>query len=336
MKEVVAFTSCNYYYMDRATVLARSIKKYHPEWSLRLLLCDHPRALFQMDLEDSPFDEVFYLSDFDIPDIESWIFKHDVVELCTAAKGPYLQKLVDEGYSKILYFDPDTVLFSRVDDLVNRLDEKDILLTPHQLQPEQNAMGIRDNEHGSTKWGVFNLGFLAIANKGDGREFAKWWGDRLLKYCYDDLAQGVFVDQKLCDQAPCFFPNMEIVRDPGCNVASWNIGGRSLAITPQGAVTVNGSALKFFHFTKLGPIADVMTERYARNQIGVYELWSWYRRQVENCRNPGLPQRWHWGYFSDGTAVQAETRRAYRSRPDLQRRFPNPYASRERLLAAIA
>ena len=78
-----------------------------------------------------------------------------------------------------------------------------------------------------------------------------------------------------------------------------------------------------------------MTERYARNQIGVYELWSWYRREVRKFAQPMTPRQWYWGHFPDGTNVGSDIRRAYRSRPDLQVRFPNPYAVREELALAL-
>ena len=53
---------------------------------------------------------------------------------------------------------------------------------------------------------------------------------------------------------PGMFGGLLVVRDPGCNVASWNLSRRRLAFGPGGALTVNGSPLKFYHFTKIGGV----------------------------------------------------------------------------------
>ncbi len=119
---------------------------------------------------------------------------------------------------------------------------------------------------------------------------------------------------------------MKILRDPGYNVASWNLSRRKISIDRSGRILCNGKLLYFYHFTKLGPVGDAMTQRYAKDNIEVYELWSWYRRKVEESAFEELPDGW-WalGQFSNGTTITSEQRRCYRDRPDLQTYFPDPY-----------
>ena len=69
-------------------------------------------------------------------------------------------------------------------------------------------------------------------------------------------------------------------RDPRYNVASWNLPHHTLRITGAGEVFANDSPLRFFHFTKLGPLGDAMTERFAGDNIEVYEIWAWYKAAV--------------------------------------------------------
>ena len=57
----------------------------------------------------------------------------------------------------------------------------------------------------------------------------------------------------------------------------------------SGKCLVNGSPLRFFHFTKLGPIGDTMTRKYAQDNVEVYELWSWYKRMVDRLSEKGVP-----------------------------------------------
>ena len=63
----------------------------------------------------------------------------------------------------------------------------------------------------------------------------------------------------------------------------------------DGDIYVNGSPLRFFHFTKLGPIGRKMTERYAGNNTEVFELWRWYREQIDINVVESLPSG-YWGY----------------------------------------
>ncbi len=139
---------------------------------------------------------------------------------------------------------------------------------------------------------------------GEGARFAEWWNDRLLEYCYDDIPAGLFVDQKWCDHVPALFEKVGVVRDPGCNVASWNLSQRTVAVGRDGAITVNGAPLRFWHFTKLGPTGDVMTKRYAGDNHAVYEVWRWYKEAGGRGQRPGDPERyWAYASYADGTPV---------------------------------
>jgi hypothetical protein len=138
----------------------------------------------------------------------------------------------------------------------------------------------------------------------------------------------VFVDQRWCDHVPALFDRVKVIRNPGFNVASWNLSRRTVAIGKDGRITVNGEPLRFWHFTKLGPLGDQMTRRYAGRSHPVYEIWSWYKRQVEAATHPGIPDR-YWAYdrFADGARIAREDRVRYRQRPDLQAAFTDPFAS---------
>ena len=200
------------------------------------------------------------------------------------------------------------------------------MVTPHQLTPARTSVSVQDNEMGSLLTGVYNLGFLGVRNAPEGKEFARWWADRLLHYCYDDSSRGLFTDQRWMDLAPVYFEGLEILRDPGLNVASWNIADRHLDIDEDGEYTVNGNPLRFFHFTKALGVGPVMTLRYGGHNIHVAELWRWY---LERLTIAGQRLRkanpWPWSAYRDGTPIPLEHRRTYRARSDLQRSFPDPF-----------
>jgi hypothetical protein len=259
--------------------------------------------------------------------MEGWLFKHDIVEICTAVKGPYLHAATQLHFDAVIYLDPDTCLFSPLAPVLELLQTHDIVLTPHLLEPETDPIAIVDNEICPLWAGIYNLGFIAIRTNGEGARFAKWWSERLEVYCHDDPARGLFVDQRWCDHVPVFFDRVHILKDPGYNTASWNVNQRRIWIDGEGNVRSNESLLRFWHFTKLGPLGDTMTRRYARDQIVVYELWQWYRQQVAQATSPGIPEQyWAFGHFEDGTPIKRSHRLLYRDRKDLQLAFPNPFS----------
>ena len=324
---VVCFTSFTFGYLNRARVLAETVKRFHPDWCFVALISDLPPDGFAFDPSSEPFDHVVWAHELPIPDVSAWMFKHDLVELCTAVKGPMLELLVGRDIEKVIYLDPDIAALAPLDGIVRELDEASIVLTPHLVDPEVAEMGIFDNEVTALRHGTYNLGFVAVRSDEIGRRFAGWFADRLRAYCYDELDRGIFVDQKWCDLVPGFFDNVKILRDPGYNVASWNISQRHLTADDNGSLLVNGQTLRFFHFTKLGPVGAMMTERYAGGNLLIHEIWAWYRRSVQAATPVDLePGWWHYGRFDNADAIPAEARLLYRTRADLRETFPNPFA----------
>jgi hypothetical protein len=323
---MICFTSFTLTYLPRARLLAETLHAAHPDWPLVALLVDRPPPGFVPGDAFSDFAQVVSVEDLALRNGKSWLFRHDLVEACTAVKGAMLCRLLAEGAAGVVYFDPDIALFHPLADLPARLEQASILLTPHQIAPNEERGAIADNEGAALRYGVFNLGFLAVRNDAAGRAFAGWWAARLAEACFDAPEDGLFTDQKYCDLVPALFDRVGIVRDPGWNVASWNLSRRALAVTPQGHITVNGAPLAFYHFTKHGGVGDAMTERYAGSAHVPHELWHWYGRRLAALAEPAVPDGWwHFGRFSDGAPIPRAARRLYRRRPDLMAAFADPY-----------
>ena len=323
-----AFTSCSYSYLNRARVLASSLKRQHPDWVLWLVMTDKAPEGFDFDIADEQFDRLLTAEDMFGAETESWLFGHDIVEACTAVKGrACVHILAQPGCEKLVYFDPDIAVFNPMTAVIDLLDSHSIVLTPHQTDPEPklDRTAVRDNEIASLNYGVFNLGFVAIANDAEGRRFAQWWDDRLHDWCHDRLDIGLFVDQKWCNLVPCFFDGVKVLRDPGYNVASWNLSQRRMCYDHDGRALINDVPLRFYHFTKLGPVGDTMTQRYARDNIEVYELWWWYRNEVVAATSAAISKGWwYYGSFANGVKISKAARELYRDRRDLRDAFPNP------------
>jgi hypothetical protein len=326
---VHAFTSFSYSYLNRARVLARSIRRHHPDWTLWAVLIDKVPDGFEYDLSKEEFDCLLTVEELFPEYTNRWLFGHDIVEACTAVKGQALLRIMSEpSAEKVIYFDPDIAIFNKLDPLVNLLEENSIVLTPHQLDPEDpsDLQAILDNEVASLDYGTFNLGFIGVNQDPEAHRFAQWWAERLKDWCHDRLDIGIFVDQKWCNLIPCFFNSVKILRDPGYNVASWNLSKRTMSYDAEGVARINGEPLRFYHFTKLGPTGDTMTRRYAKENSEIYELWEWYRNEVIKATDFRIPKGWwHYGTYDNGESIDKSARELYRHRQDLRAAFPDPF-----------
>jgi hypothetical protein len=324
---MLIYTSVTKSYLPKARVLAKSVKRFHPDWTFVLLYSDDLPVGF--DLKQEPFDEVLTIEQLGIPNLKSWAFGHTVVELCTAVKGAAAEFLAQRPtVDKIMYIDPDIKLFSSLSSLKTLLDQYEILLTPHLLDAETEINAIQDNEISALKHGVFNLGFFAARTSGQGLDFIRWWAERLRLFCRDDIPNGLFTDQRWCDLAPAFFSNLCIVRDRGCNVATWNIAHRPLSKNDAGMLLVAGTPLRFYHFTGYdNGSGAAMLMRYASNQAIAHELWDMYRKDLL-AEGQGDPRYrgWIYGQFENGETIPHESRKFYLASQDIQKAFPEPYS----------
>ncbi len=323
-----AFTSITSNYLPKARVLAHSLKRYEPDIYFHLVLSDQPPP--GLDLAAEPFDALIRLEDLPISEREAWIFMHSVVELCTAVKGPSLVEILRRHQPEaVFYFDPDIVLCAPLDDLRREFERFSLLLTPHQAQPEVERDSILDNEICSLRHGVYNLGFLGVKNSEEGRRFADWWADRLLSFCYDNIPEGLFTDQRWVDLAPAFFREVGILRDPQYNVATWNLTHRRVTGTLSSGLLVNDRPLNFYHFSGFDSGAQkTMLDKYGGGSRALYELREWYIKECLAMGQGELGQRpCVYDFFDNGERITREQRLLYRSRPDVQRAFPHPRAT---------
>ncbi|MBX3654356.1 MAG: glycosyl transferase [Ramlibacter sp.] len=325
-KKLHIFTSAACNYVPKVRMLFSSLRQHHPEAVLHLLLSDERTEL--LDLSKEPFDEVTSLRELGIEHLEGWIFCHTIVELSTAIKPFFLRQLLErEDCGKVLYLDPDTVVFSRLDDILNALDEANLVLTPHQTAPEQDLEAVLDNEISSLKHGVFNLGFIGVTNSDESRRFAAWWASRLYYFCRSEIHNGLFTDQRWIDLVPAFFDGVAIMRTGRHNVATWNITTRELSCSAEGQYLVDGEPLGFYHFTGFDSGAHrVMAVKNAGGNAALHGLVDWYERSTAELASDPLSRiSWKFACYSDGTSIDKVHRFLYRQRTDLQKAFPDPF-----------
>ena len=256
----------------------------------------------------------------DIDIFRSLAFKYDVTEFSTAIK-PFAIKSLCYDYNKVFFLDPDIVFFNEIDNIISELDEKLICLTPHVLEPILNS-----NIHSRIiTSGVFNLGFIGIESSEKSIQFLNWWCEKCLNYCFRELSEGLFTDQKWIDFAPCFFNGNElsIIRKPGYNVAPWNQDEREVIFEKNSFFVVCKAnvcvkfPLIFYHFSgfNYSNVVDSANSKFLINsKKGLNLLLLNYSNALtyyEIHKYISLP--YSFNKFSNGLKISKFHRRSYRS-----------------------
>jgi hypothetical protein len=222
--QTIVFTIFAKNYLAHARALMDSLKRHYPDVGLSAILVVRADGYFDSLAEDF---EIVSSEELPIRASREFHFKYSLLELSPAAKPYAMQFLLDRhGAKNIIYFDPDILLYASLDSILARLQSHSFLLTPHLTSPLWDDR--RPTELDILRSGAFNLGFLALRDGAESRALLPWWQSRLEDHCRVDLAGGLFVDQRWMDLEPGLFPRMGILRDPGCNVANWNLSHRKV------------------------------------------------------------------------------------------------------------
>jgi glycosyltransferase involved in cell wall biosynthesis/SAM-dependent methyltransferase len=298
-------------YVAQARVLARSFAKHHPDGTCHVLVLDDYEGF--IDAAEEPF-EILTTDDLSIDGFDRMAAIYDVLELSTAVK-PWLLRtlLARDGIDAITYLDPDIEVFAPLDDVDGLIAEHGLVLIPHVTEPMPRD-GKKPSETDILIAGVYNLGFIGIGQGAATDHLLDWWAERLETDCRVDPQRGYFVDQRWMDFAPGIVPSLKILRDPGYDVAYWNLPSRELARNGSDEWTVNDLPLRFYHFSGFDPDDPHRLSKHQdrvslRDEPLLAELCQGYGASLLDCGYRGA-QEWEYTYsrLADGTKLDSTMR----------------------------
>jgi glycosyltransferase involved in cell wall biosynthesis len=261
----IAFTICAKNRLPAAILCRNSFLKHNKDSDFVIFLADQSTnkcdiKLFQSAMPMIAVNELKSLPGlFNSNKLEEMAYKYDVTEFCTSVKPFCIEYLMQIGYEKVLYFDPDIYFYNSVEPLFNWLLEYDCVLIPHITNPLPND-GFIPTDKDILSCGVYNLGFGGWANTEKTKEFLSWWQLHLKNECFHDTKNGMFVDQLWMNYAPCFL-HTYVCKWPGYNRAYWNLHEGSLDEVP----------LAFYHFSGLEYTNPFRLSRH-QNRYNLQEL----------------------------------------------------------------
>jgi len=226
--EQCTFTICTKSYIGLAQVLENSIKKYNPTLDFFIFVVDEFN-----DNSELPSNILFIKDIF--KDKKLWdemSFKYNLVEFCTSLKPFCFDYVLNKlNYKKAIYFDPDILIFSSLNIILDLLDRYSIVLTPHISRIEEKYTGDL-YEKTFLYAGSYNLGFCALRNSKNSNKFVSWWHNRLIDKCFINPHDSYFTDQCWIHMLPCFFSSEDLYISShiGMNLAPWNYFEREILL----------------------------------------------------------------------------------------------------------
>lgn len=335
MKHNIVFTIVAKNYLPLAFVQGNTLKSLNPDVDYRILLADESDDL---DLQELPY-HVDDLNVLQLKDIRQLAFKYNITEFCTAVKPYYIDFLFNQGYDKVIYADPDVCFFSSPRPIFTELETNSIVVTPHFITPELKYTGTI-TEQLLLHVGVFNLGFIGVANTSRCRHFIKWWQDRLHTMAYQDKIEALHTDQKWIDLVPVFYgPELHISYDIGRNMAFWNLHERKLINLAKNTYEVENrfdgtkTPLMLFHFAGFDingydKYVHKHFENYSIDNVPELKpLFAWYRDELlKNGYNKYIGLKYTYNTFANGKYITNFQRRLFRKLIEDGNVFLDPFS----------
>jgi hypothetical protein len=286
---IVAFTVVTNDYLVQARTLGNSFLKYNPGYIFVIGLLDETGTGQHNNVSDR--FKYIQVSDLEIGYIEEMRERYSNFEFSCALKPFFADHILKELEAEhVIYLDSDIYVFSTFSEIEDLFKPYSIVITPHYLSSSPR----NDNNKADLmmlNYGIFNGGFFALSNSPVSANFLDWWKDKLKTECKRDLCNGRFVDQIWLNLCLIYFDNVHILRDPGYNMATWNLCERTVTLV-NGAYLVNQKTpLVFFHFSGYSPnqpekISKNHTDYTFESNPDVIPLFEQYRNELINNGYP--------------------------------------------------
>jgi glycosyltransferase involved in cell wall biosynthesis len=276
-----------------AQVAARSFLAHHPDFFVFLLLVDgepDDAALFREG-------HVVFLADLNMPHAGWYAAKFSASEFCNALKPVFLRYLTAFA-AKAIYINCDIAVFSRLTEMLDLLETRDLVLVPRTLTPPPRPEQFRTHP---TRAEIFNGGLVdagsfAIRLTNCDAFLNFWSAANLAPGSFYDGA-GNQTDQHYLNWAVVNMPGACLLRDTRYNVGYPNLHERDFRLdrsaSEDGEFKVGDSALGYFRFSGYDIADRLRLSRYdQRHSVydlpAVAEILNWYSDEILGTETAAL------------------------------------------------
>lgn len=241
-------TVCTIAQLPDAFTLGASFRQHHPGEPFLIGLADDPVRLpagFQCPYPLLTAAEC-------VPgDLSTLSASYTPTEFVAATKPSFVRAAFDHfsDQSCVLYADPESFIYRPLASVYSQLQSATALLTPHITQPPVDTDW--PDEKALQNVGLYSAGFLGFRRGSETDRLLAWWQDRVTERAFIDPCAGLCTDQLWLMHWPTFFEGVRVIKNPGWQVALWNLPERRLRQTPDGWQVNKTNPLVFANFRGL-------------------------------------------------------------------------------------
>lgn len=238
-----AFTVVTPNYLAHARSLKKSFLKHNPDAEFFIGILGNESHCPEMSRGNC-----YFVNSLIDSRIEGMIRRYEPLEMNCALK-PFFAAHILEHQShvqRLIYLDSDMYVFGPFASLT----EAAITLSPHRTKnvgylPEPKDFSVIS----LNRYGVYNAGYFELRRKTEAFAFLDWWKKLLEHTGYEKADEHLFGDQLWLNLVHSFFDDVYINKNPGYNVAIWNLIERRVEERNE-TYYVNDKPLVLFHFSK--------------------------------------------------------------------------------------
>lgn len=236
------FTVITSSYLAHALSVRESFLKHNPGSEFYIGVAGKREDLLTADTSG-----IYFHTDINDSRISAMQQQYTALEMTCALKPYFTSFLFDSkpGPDHLIYIDADILVFGRF----GGDTDASIVLSPHRTStigflPEPHPL----SDISLNRFGVFNAGYFEVRKDKEGLRFLDWWKDLMARMGYAKPDEHLYADQIWLNCVPAFFESVYINRNPGYNIAYWNLIERKF-MEENGKRFVNSEPLVFFHYS---------------------------------------------------------------------------------------
>ena len=330
----VVLSICSFNHAHYARTLFESVRRFHPDLTLVLVVADAERLGFP----EIPGVRMVSPRQMDLPDFPYMALKYSATDLCCSLKPLAVRWLMaTHRVRSVVYLDADLCVYAPLNVLLAAAARHRAVVLPHIRAPLPNPERFWERPSlGDLAYaGVLNAGIFALSADEETRAFLDTWSDLVSQPGAFLPAMGGQWEQNSFNWIVSFLDGLHVLRDPAYNAAYWNLHDRSLRWKgldgDEDRWTVDGEPLVCFHFSGFKPDEPLTLSSHDK-RYSLFHMPSLSRLTEDyagrlRVNEAGRCSQSGYGFeqFNDGLSITPRVRRIFQEDEVYLRRELDPW-----------
>ena len=218
-------TVCTQAQLTGALALGASVRQHHPDQRFIIGLADDPLGVSGLESHT-----VLTLSDtgLTVSQLATLSARYTPTEFCAAVKPGFIRTVFERfpDETTLLYLSPSSFVYQPLMSFFAELTSHTVLLNPHWLTPPTDKL--EPDEKYLQNVGLYSSGCIGFRRDTETMRMLNWWETRCLDHAAINFCLGSCLDGLWLMHVPTLFAGVGILKNPGLQVALWNLPQRQL------------------------------------------------------------------------------------------------------------